>query len=176
MCKPSIKNQVLGWPTQEMSQLKGNGLTLKCQEESRGTSNRMELVVSSGRIESEGNNDRSNHRNKHCHISSVMYILWINSFNPPNNVGLPKVGINLALPISQMEDLIDAVVVAYLNSDSIFPCLSVLWFSSDIHAFLMQRKFLLKIDTICSSRRVPVDLTITPFLASELFRNSGLRC
>ena len=69
MCKPRVKNQILGWPTQEMSQLKGNGLTLKCQEESRGTSKKMELVGLSGRIESEGNNDRSNHRNKHCRIS-----------------------------------------------------------------------------------------------------------
>lgn len=39
---------------------------------------------------------------------------------------MSKVGINLALPISQMEDLVDAIVVAYLNSNSIFSCLSVL--------------------------------------------------
>lgn len=37
-----------------------------------------------------------------------------------------KVGINLALPILQTEDLVDAIGVAYLNSDSIFPHLSVL--------------------------------------------------
>lgn len=39
---------------------------------------------------------------------------------------MSKVGINLALPISKTEDLVDAIVVAYLNSNSIFSCLSVL--------------------------------------------------
>lgn len=38
---------------------------------------------------------------------------------------MSKVGINLALPILQTEDLVDAIGVAYLNSDSIFPHLSV---------------------------------------------------
>lgn len=39
---------------------------------------------------------------------------------------MSKVGINLDLPILQTEDLVDAIGVAYLNSDSIFPRLSVL--------------------------------------------------
>lgn len=39
---------------------------------------------------------------------------------------MSKAGINLALPILQTEDLVDAIGVAYLNSDSIFPHLSVL--------------------------------------------------
>lgn len=36
---------------------------------------------------------------------------------------MSKVGINLTLPISQTEDLVDTIVVAYLNSNSIFSCL-----------------------------------------------------
>lgn len=73
MCKPSIKNYIgLANPRDEPIERKW--IDIKCQEESRGTSTEWSfLVVSSGRIESEGNNDRSNHRNKHCHISSVMY-------------------------------------------------------------------------------------------------------
>lgn len=36
---------------------------------------------------------------------------------------MSKVGINLILPISQTEDLVDTIVVAYLNSNSVFSCL-----------------------------------------------------
>ena len=36
---------------------------------------------------------------------------------------MSKVGINLTLPISQTEDLVDTIVVAYLNSNYIFSCL-----------------------------------------------------
>lgn len=48
VCKPRVKNQILGWPTQEMSQLKGNGLTLKCQEKAGGRAKEWSLWVRQG--------------------------------------------------------------------------------------------------------------------------------
>lgn len=155
--------------TKQMSRLKGCGLTLTCQEESRERSNKMEEVGLAGKIKSEGNN---NSRKKHHHIFELCTSYELTHLILPT---ISKVGINITAPLSQMRDPVDAIVVAYLNSVSyVFLSISTLiWFryppfpnTEEIPPG--------KLMASPGLGEVPIDLMLTPSLANDLFRSSGL--